>query len=175
MPINSKNLARRLAGLFRQAPVLWTTVFLLTTRMPFMLLYYPGCFAFPDTESCINHYYGLQDTISRLCGSDCARPLDNHHPIIYTFLYGWTIDLGNLIGSQNVAVFLFLAPSDLAFMAFGANHRLGTPPRRSTLAIALLHAVSRIWDVEYAISERQFLFALHLGLDAVPAALGRKA
>ena len=108
MPINSKNLARRLAGLFRQAPVLWTTVFLLTTRMPFMLLYYPGCFAFPDTESCINHYYGLQDTISRLCGSDCARPLDNHHPIIYTFLYGWTIDLGNLIGSQNVAVFLFL-------------------------------------------------------------------
>ena len=68
-----------------------------------------------------------------------------------------------------------LAPSDLAFMAFGANHRLGTPPRPSTLAIALLHAVSRIWDVEYAISERQFLFALHLGLDAVPAALGRKA
>lgn len=88
--------------------VLRTTLFLWLCRLPFLVLYFPGSFAFPDTEGSVQHYFGYADLTTVLCGADPAHPLDNHHPILYTFLYGGTIEFGNALGSQNAAVFLFL-------------------------------------------------------------------
>lgn len=84
------------------------TLCLWLCRLPFLLLYFPGNFAHPDTESSVEHYFGYPDLTTTLCGANPAHPLDNHHPIVYTYLYGGTIHLGNALGSQNAAVFLFL-------------------------------------------------------------------
>lgn len=60
--------------------VLRTTLFLWLCRLPFLVLYFPGSFAFPDTEGSVQHYFGYADLTTVLCGADPAHPLDNHHP-----------------------------------------------------------------------------------------------
>ena len=88
---------------WRVALLLWLS------HVPYLWLYYPGCWGFPDTESSVNHYFGYADFTTWLCGGTAAHPLCNHHPIVYTYLYGGLMQLGAWAGSVEAAVAAFLA------------------------------------------------------------------
>ena len=64
---------------WRVAVLLWLS------DVPYLWLYYPGCWGFPDTESSVNHYFGYADFTTWLCGGTAAHPLCNHRPIVYTY------------------------------------------------------------------------------------------
>lgn len=87
---------------------IWRVALLLfLCRVPFLVEFYPGNF-FYDTSSSVEQFFGYKDTHIAYATSDPTIVRSNHHPVIYTVLFGGTIALGNAIGSQNVAMFLFL-------------------------------------------------------------------
>lgn len=83
------------------------TLLFVVVRLPYLLLEFPGNI-YPDTAGSIGQFFGYPDFSAQLCSTDPTVILTNHHPVIYTLLFGGTIALGNQIGSQSFAVFLFL-------------------------------------------------------------------
>lgn len=88
-------------------PQLTLWLLFMLARLPYLLLEYPGCI-YPDTCGSIEQFFGYPDFSATLCSTDPSVIQTNHHPILYTGLFGGTIWLGNLIGSQAVAVCTFL-------------------------------------------------------------------
>ena len=84
---------------------LW--VFFVLLRIPYLILEFPGCI-YPDTVGSIEQFFGYPDFTAQLSSTDPSTILTNHNPVIYTLLYGGTIWIGNLIGSQSVAVFTLI-------------------------------------------------------------------
>ena len=69
--------------------VLRTTLFLWLCRLPFLVLYFPGSFAFPDTEGSVQHYFGYADLTTVL--------------VAQTRLIRWTIIIPSSTPSSTAA------------------------------------------------------------------------
>ena len=129
---------------WRVALLLWLS------HVPYLWLYYPGCWGFPDTESSVNHYFGYADFTTWLCGGTAAHPLCNHHPIVYTYLYGGLMQLGARAGSVEAAVAAFLAVQaavQAVLLAVGVvwmTRRLRT--RATVVAVYALLPVFGMWS-----------------------------
>lgn len=123
---------------------------LLLCRLPFLLLYYPGCI-YGDTASSIEQFFGYADITAALSSTDPTLVLNNHHPLACTLLFGGTVALGNLIGSQGLAVFLFLL-AQAAAQSWLLARLLRFVRTRSRLPVAvplafyLLFPVYGIWS-----------------------------
>lgn len=75
-------------------------------RLPFLILEYPGVIP-GDTSASIAMFLGIPDPDSLSNIYPIGEP-NNHQPIIFSYLYGSLISLGNYIGSQGLVVFLYL-------------------------------------------------------------------
>lgn len=82
-------------------------VLLFVCHLPWLVEFYPGQF-FTDTESSVEQWHGHPDFHTHLCTTDPAVTRTNHHPVIYTVMYGGTLAIGEALGSQNAAMFAFL-------------------------------------------------------------------
>ncbi|MBQ9640202.1 MAG: hypothetical protein IJV06_01350 [Bacteroidaceae bacterium] len=76
-------------------------------RLPYLIAEYPGCI-YPDTAGSIDQFFGHPDFSAQLCSTDPTVVLTNHHPVIYTLLFGGTIWLGQAAGNPSAAVFVFV-------------------------------------------------------------------
>ena len=89
---------------------------IIACRLPLLLWLYPGVLV-PDTASSIEQFYGYRDFSVAISTNDMTVHLTNHHPFLYTIMYGLTFRLGDLIGNQGLAVFLFLLLQTVAVTA----------------------------------------------------------
>lgn len=102
---------------------------------PYFLIRYPGGLSW-DGLNQLNQYFG-------------EFPLSNHHPVFSTFLMGWIVDLGRMLLSDNLGLFLYnlFQAVVLAYslgLSFKVMHYLHTPYwlRRSIL---LVYCLLTIW------------------------------
>lgn len=81
-------------------------VALLIVRIPYLLAYYPG-FMIYDTGSSIAQFYGLKTHVVAISNMPDAI-LSNHHMILFTYLMGGFVKLGDLLGNQNLGFFIYI-------------------------------------------------------------------
>ena len=79
---------------------------LLIVRIPYLLAYYPGLMIY-DTGSSIAQFYGFKTHVVAISNMPDAI-LSNHHMILFTYLMGGFVKLGDLLGSQNLGFFLYV-------------------------------------------------------------------
>ena len=115
---------------------LWIRYFLLLMlcHLPYWIWLYPCCM-YGDTNSSIEQYMGFPDLSVRLATADPTIQFCNHIPFFQTLLYGWTFELGNLIGSQNMAFFGFVLLQSAAYAYILAH----------LLILLKRHGLSRRW------------------------------
>lgn len=76
---------------------------LLIVRIPYLLAYYPGLMIY-DTGSSIAQFYGFKTHVVAISNMPDAI-LSNHHMILFIYLMGGFVKLGDLLGSQNLGFF----------------------------------------------------------------------
>ena len=74
-------------------------------RLPALIYYYP-CAMPADTNASIEQFMGYPDLSVQLSAGDGLTTFCDHLPFAYTLLFGITMQIGNIIGSQNVAFFI---------------------------------------------------------------------
>ena len=80
-------------------------ILLMIARIPYFLIYYPGLMIY-DTGDSIQQFYGYASE-SLVVTANPTATLSNHHLIVFTYLFGGFIKLGEILGSQNFGLFLF--------------------------------------------------------------------
>lgn len=84
-------------------PFAFWVVMISLFAIPHALICYPGILC-NDTWTQINEYLGtIQFT--------------NHHPVMHTLIVGWCLEIGNLIGSINVGLFIYVALQVMIFVS----------------------------------------------------------
>lgn len=175
MPFQS--LLRRLSRL-RQPQVFWL---LLLSRLPFLIYLYPGAVD-SDTVTSIEHFFGIREFTTSLSTTDPTIIWSNHHPVIYTLLYGGTTYLGGLVGNVGIAFFCFeLLQAALMSYLLARLLRLvsgrGTV-RRAWLLVALVaYPIYGFWSA-YIVKDALFSAAmlwLMLYLGSIAVTRGRIA
>lgn len=78
--------------------------------LPYIISYYPGML-FQDSSNQVRQYFGYE--IPEDASTNSANLIDenvkitSHHPVIHTLILGGCIQLGKLIGSDNLGVFFY--------------------------------------------------------------------
>jgi len=82
---------------------------LLICWAPFIITHYPGILT-GDSTSQLLQFVGIKDSTYQLLASPLSQTvfLNDSHPVSTTFLLGWFYRFGNLIGSQNVGMFIYI-------------------------------------------------------------------
>ncbi|MDR1087800.1 MAG: DUF6020 family protein [Coriobacteriales bacterium] len=108
--------------------------------LPWIIIYYPGCTPYDPVAQ-----------IYQIHGSGAFRPelweptvdgwISNSHPILHTLILGGFFELGDLLGSQNLGIFLYsLFQCLVRSLAFGAVccylRRIGVPKLFCLLSLA---------------------------------------
>lgn len=78
--------------------------------LPYIISYYPGMI-FQDSSNQVRQYFGYD--IPKNSATNSVNLIDNnvkitsHHPVIHTIILGSCIQLGKLIGNDNLGVFFY--------------------------------------------------------------------
>ncbi len=74
-------------------------------RLPSLIALFPGRMIC-DTGSAIAQFYGFSTHVVQVSATPDAI-LSNHHMILFTFLMGGAVKLGEMMGNQNLGYFLY--------------------------------------------------------------------
>ena len=100
----SKN---KFINLLNKHPFIISIVVILIMWMPYIISFYPAIFS-PDPSFQIKQYFGIPNKYS-----DYSILLDenviitNHHPVVHTLLLGTCLKIGNIIGNDNLGLFIY--------------------------------------------------------------------
>lgn len=122
-------------------------------RLPFLIIEYPGVIS-GDTSASIAIFLGIPDPDSLSNIYPIGEP-NNHHPIVFSYLYGSLISIGNYIGSQGFVVFLYLC-IQMIFMSWiqsvlfcelrpNKSHRIDVV-WKSIVVFSLIYPVFGFWS-----------------------------
>lgn len=144
----------KIIELFEKKTVLVSFIAIFVCWIPWLLIFYPASI----TNDCvvqIAQFYGF-------------LPLDNAHPIFSTLLVGSFVKLGDLLGSQNLGMFLYiLLQSAVCAYAFAliinCIRDLKTPPLFQYFTLAF-YCIVPIWGgyAQCAIKDTLFTGAMTL-------------
>lgn len=81
-------------------------LFLVLVRLPYFFLAYPG-WLFNDSASSIAQFYGYQ-TFAATLSPTPEWTLTDHHLVFFTVFIGGFVRLGELLGSMNLGIFLYV-------------------------------------------------------------------
>lgn len=87
--------------LFDIHPVFVSFLLILALWTPYLIAYFPGILHY-DGYWQLRMYYGIQEWTT-------------HHPVFSTWLMGKIMDLGKLIGSDNLGIFFYTFPQSIIF------------------------------------------------------------
>ncbi|MDR1358602.1 MAG: DUF6020 family protein [Coriobacteriales bacterium] len=125
---------------WRKRSVLVAAGIILFFWLPWIIIYYPGCTPYDPVAQ-----------IYQIHGSGAFRPelweptvdgwISNSHPILHTLILGGFFELGDLLGSQNLGIFLYsLFQCLVRALTFGAAccylRRIGVPKLFCLLSLA---------------------------------------
>ncbi len=100
----SKN---KFINLLNKHPFIISIVVILIMWMPYIISFYPAILS-PDPSFQIKQYFGIPNKYS-----DYSILLDenviitNHHPVVHTLLLGTCLKIGNIVGSDNLGLFIY--------------------------------------------------------------------
>lgn len=81
-------------------------IFFIAVRLPYFYFVYPGLMFFDSTSS-IAQFYGIK-TFAATLSSTPEWILTDHHLIFFTLFMGGFVKLGELLGSMNFGIFLYV-------------------------------------------------------------------
>jgi len=153
-------VARRLEKLFfgRRA-TLCQAALLLVCWVPQLLLRYPGVVT-QDAFYSLAQYQGMEGFTTK-------------HPLAYTLLFGWFVELGRMIGHPNFGLFLFTVGQTVAVACVVVYtsrvlHALGAPCWLQLLLVAVSAVSPVVFPLaSTAIKDMPFLIGFMLLLDEV--------
>lgn len=94
-------------ALLEKHPFLFSLGLILLLWLPYILSFYPAILS-PDPSFQIRQFFGIPNKYS-----DYAVMLDenvtitNHHPVLHTLLLGSCLKFGNMLGNDNLGLFLY--------------------------------------------------------------------
>lgn len=127
---------------------------LVAARLPFLLLFFPGCL-FGDTWGSIEQWRGIRDFTADLAGAPADVTIINHAPFLSTLIYGTTYDVGEALGAPNVAFGMLslvqtvlLAWAITAVLVLLRRHGVGQRWLWAAVAAYALTPYYGVWSVE---------------------------
>ena len=97
----------RLSLEMRPGSVFATAFIIFAFWMPVLVLFYP-CATNHDFINQVYQYQASAPTWYTTLGTTIDAEFIDHHPVFDTLVYGWFMQLGDTIGSQNAGMFIFI-------------------------------------------------------------------
>lgn len=85
-------------------------IIILVCWIPYIIAYYPGIL-FQDSTNQVKQYFGYD--IPKYSATNSVDLIDenvkitNHHPVIHTLILGGCVQIGKLLGNDNLGIFLY--------------------------------------------------------------------
>ena len=104
---NSKVINCRIYKLFDKHTFLFCFVVLIICLLPYIIAFYPVILS-PDPSFQIKQFFGIPNKYSTYnVLLDPNVIITNHHPVVHTLLLGSCLKIGNMIGNDNLGLFLY--------------------------------------------------------------------
>lgn len=102
-----KPKASKLKNIYDKHPFIISITVILILWLPYIISFYPVILS-PDPSYQIKQYFGIPNKYSDYSVMiDPSVTITNHHPVIHTLLLGTCLKLGNMIGSDNLGLFMY--------------------------------------------------------------------
>ena len=104
---NKKISNSKLYKLFDEHTFLFCFIVLIICWLPYIIAFYPVILS-PDPSFQIKQFFGIPNKYSTYnVLLDPNVIITNHHPVIHTLLLGSCLKIGNMIGNDNLGLFLY--------------------------------------------------------------------
>lgn len=147
---------------------------LLLAWLPYMILLYPGCFAFDTTDQIaqivgnVEHCTTAKRTVNYELGGSLWN---NHHPVFQTWLLSLFVKLGSAIHNYNIAFALYCLLQMIAmaicfvyFIQFLKSQGISQRVRRGMYLFYALCPIFPLWGMSIF---KDTMFAVLLGLTVI--------
>ncbi len=150
----------KLKNIYDKHPFIISITVILVLWLPYIISFYPAILS-PDPSYQIKQYFGIPNKYSDYSVMiDPSVTITNHHPVIHTLLLGTCLKLGNMIGSDNLGLFMYsiiqilILSSVLAFTLYYMK-KISTPFKYRIFSLLVyslvpmfpLYAMSAVKDV----------------------------
>ena len=150
----------KLKTIYDKHPFIVSITVILILWLPYIISFYPAILS-PDPSYQIKQYFGIPNKYSNYSVMiDPSVTITNHHPVIHTLLLGTCLKLGNMIGSDNLGLFMYsiiqilILSSVLAFTLYYMK-KINTPFKYRIFSLLVyslvpmfpLYAMSAVKDV----------------------------
>ena len=150
----------KLKNIYDKHPFIISITVILILWLPYIISFYPVILS-PDPSYQIKQYFGIPNKYSDYSVMiDPSVTITNHHPVIHTLLLGTCLKLGNMIGSDNLGLFMYsiiqilILSSVLAFTLYYMK-KINTPFKYRIFSLLVyslvpmfpLYAMSAVKDV----------------------------
>lgn len=129
-----KNKKSKLKDIYDKHTFIISIVTILILWLPYIISFYPTILS-PDSSYQIKQYFGIPNKYSSYSIMiDPNVTITNHHPVVHTLLLGSCLKLGNMIGNDNLGLFMYsiiqilILSSVLAFTLYYMK-KINTPFR----------------------------------------------
>ncbi len=93
--------------IFDKYPFIVSIIVILILWLPYIIAFYPIILS-PDPSFQIKQYFGIPNKYSDYSIMiDPSVTITNHHPVIHTLLLGTSLKIGNIIGNDNLGLFIY--------------------------------------------------------------------
>ena len=105
---NNKKISKlKLFKLFDEHTFLFCFIVLIICWLPYIIAFYPVILS-PDPSFQIKQFFGIPNKYSTYnVLLDPNVIITNHHPVVHTLLLGSCLKIGNMIGNDNLGLFLY--------------------------------------------------------------------
>ena len=111
--------------IFEKHSFLMPLIIFIVCWIPYLIIYFPGMLV-PDSSNQIIQFFGMD--ISATSSTNSVNLIDpnvkitNHQPVLHTFILGNCMNIGKMIGNDNIGIFIYtilqtaLLASSLAYI-----------------------------------------------------------
>lgn len=105
--VKENNKMNKFRKVFDKHPFIVSITVILILWLPYIISFYPAILS-PDPSFQIRQFFGIPNKYSNYSILlDENVIITNHHPVLHTLLLGSCLKVGNLIGSDNLGLFIY--------------------------------------------------------------------
>lgn len=93
---------------YKTHPKLSITCLILICWLPYIIILYPGLMS-PDGNVQVSQFFGVDtSSILGVVENVSGSVITGHHPIAITYLFGFFVKVGKLLGNDNLGLYIFV-------------------------------------------------------------------
>lgn len=105
--VKIKDSTNKLMMVFKKHPFIGSLIVILVCWLVYIIAFYPIILS-PDPSFQIRQFFGIRTKYADYAVLlDESVVLTNHHPVAHTLLIGGCLKLGNMVGNDNLGLFLY--------------------------------------------------------------------